>query len=151
MSGHVNPRKQGHGSDWLAVAVVLSSLLACKQEKPIVDKALADVTQEDLKAAVKTLGLNYQTCQSFKSGGSSNFGCTGDKESDKGKAGSDGKKRVEVTLTVHTVPADQYAVEQSRLRSKGAIEEGGGRIFAVTIEPEGAEDPKSYLKKVRGK
>lgn len=135
----------------VAGAVVLLALLACKAEKPLVDKPLADVTQDDLKGAIKSLGLNFQTCQSFKSGGSSNFGCTGDKESEKGKAGSDGKKRVEVTLTVFTVPADQAEAEQSRLRSKGPIEAAGGRVFAVTIEPEGADDPKAYLKKVRGK
>ncbi len=144
-------RRGGRPGQLVAVLAVLLSLLACKKEKPLIDKPLAQIEQEDLRGAVRGLGLSYQTCQSLKIGKSSSFSCTGEYESERGKPGSDGKKRVAVTLGVHMVPPDLYEYEQSRLRSRGAIEEAGGRILSVLVEPEGADSPKAYLKRVRGR
>jgi hypothetical protein len=119
-------------------------------DKPAVEKPIAQVTKEDLEAALTKLG--YKPSGTTWNDGKevSNFMVTGSKEDARGKKAPDGKSRISVTASIFTVVPAVKDRELARLSKDGATRVDGNRIVAVKVFPAGTEDPAAVMKQLFG-
>lgn len=135
----------------LAAALISVSLLGGCSSNGVLTKPLADITQDDLKAALQKMGWSISSATSNKGPTSSNFMATGSKESPKGTKSPDGKTRVFFNVAVYDVVPARLEAEKARLAREGPTEVVGNRILAASVTPAGAEDAQALYKQLRGK
>jgi outer membrane murein-binding lipoprotein Lpp len=136
---------------FLGASLLSALLLPGCSSKGALDKPLAQVTQDDLKAAVQKMGWGISSATSSKGTTSSNFMVTGSKESPRGMKSPDGKTRVFFNAAVYDLAPERIETEKTRLSKEGPVEVSGARILAVSVTPRDAEDPQALMKQLRGK
>lgn len=134
----------------LLLALGVAFLAGCSSKGELT-KPLAEITQEDLKAALQKMGWSISSASSNKGPTSSNFMATGSKESPKGSKSPDGKTRVFFNLAVYDMVPARLEAEKARLAKDGPTEVAGNRILAASVTPAGAEDAQALFKQFRGR
>lgn len=123
---------------------------ATTSDKPAIEKPVAEITKEDLEAALTKLGYKPSGTTWNEGKEVSNFMVTGSKEDPRGKKSPDGKTRISVTASVFTVVPAVKDRELARLSRDGATRALGNRIVAVKVSPAGTEDPATVMKQLLG-
>jgi hypothetical protein len=138
-------------SRWLVVGVCLSCMpggAGCRRSEGKAEhqkKPIPQLSADDLRKVVVSLGFQTVTATTSKSGDYANLTVIGLKESADGEEGADGKKRLRLLVSVHEDPEDS-APRAATLDKVGAVYKRDGRhTLTVELSNRDREEAKKIL------
>ena len=115
------------------------------QETQFQKKPIPQLSADDLRKVVVSLGFETVSATTSKSGGYANITVIGLKERPDGEEGADGKKRVRLLVSVHEDPEDSTSRAAALDKVNAVYKRDGRHTLTVELSNQNREEAKKIL------